>query len=40
MVAGEGDCVDEEPEESGKSQRQGPGWEKVQWKVFNPDVGQ
>ena len=40
MVAGEGDCVDEEPEESGESQRQGPGGEKVQGKVFNPDIDQ
>ena len=37
MVAGECERVDEEPEKSRDPQWQGPGGEKVQGKVFNPD---
>ena len=40
VVAGEGESVDEEPEKSGNPQWQGPGGEKVQGKVFNPDIDQ
>ena len=37
VIAGEGEDVDEDPEQGGDAQRQRPGGEKVQGKVLDPD---
>ena len=37
VIAGEGEGVDEEPEQGGDAQGQTPGGEKVQGKVLDPD---
>ena len=37
VIAGEGEGVDEDPEQGGDAQGQRPGGEEVQWKVLDPD---
>ena len=37
VIAGEGEDVDEDPEQGGDAQGQRPGGEKVQGKVLDPD---
>ena len=37
VIAGEGEDVDEDPEQGGDAQGQRPGGEEVQWKVLDPD---
>ena len=37
VIAGEGEDVDEDPEQGGDAHWQRPGGEKVQWKVLDPD---
>ena len=38
VIAGEGEDVDEDPEQGGDAQGQRPGGEKVQRKVLDPDL--